>query len=262
MTTQAYLGQFYLAAESFTVNATGKSTTAGFYYLEGYSGETQLIEAVEALIAAVYVGATVTLSKATGKITIDLATTGSITWAATAPTLMALLGYTGNLSGSQTYVATNKARYCWVPLHNGAVAAPAETPNALTAAAFWNRVSTSRVVRASDGTASSVEGQLTTGEGELVYHYLDKASVRKTATPDPGTFEQLWLDTFAKGRRCRVVLDVATATDPYAQSLYVEAMFTDPNAEQIGRIDDYIERAVDNLDAMWNVRVPLVEFNP
>lgn len=258
--TQVYLSRFYLAAQTFTVNVTAKSTTAGYYFGEGYSGEStnQLIEHVQDRIDDVYGSATVKLDKTTGKVTIDLGTTGSITWG-TATTLRDLLGYTGDLSASQSYTATNQMRYAWVPLRSGAAVDASRYPNNRTAVEAWDYSSMSRVIRATDGTAYTVKAPLATGEAEISYDKLDLTSVRRSANPDPGTFEQLWIDSLSTGARVRVVLTVpGTATDPYTSANYVEAIFGEDG--EIGRFGDYARRHIDDYNGLWDVDLPFVEY--
>lgn len=256
MTTQALLGRFYLAAQTFTVSATGKTTTAGHYFASGYSGESadQLCEHVQDKIDDVYAGATVALSLSTGKVTIELGTTGSITWG-TATTLRDLLGFTGDLSGADTYIADNPMRYVWCPQRNGSAAALSEYPNGLTAASFWDYESTSRLVRAADGTATTIRGTLATGKAMLAWRLLAKTSVRASSSPDPGTWEQLWLDVVGDGERVRLVLDDAS----YTSANYVEAV-PGVDDDALGEFGDYCGRSRPPFDGLWDVELPLVEY--
>jgi hypothetical protein len=256
MSTQALLGRFYLAAQSFTVNATGKATTAGHYFLCGYSGEStdQLCEHVQDLVDDVCAGATVGLSLTTGKVTIELGTTGSITWGS-ATELRDLLGFTGDLSGADTYLADNPARYAWAPQRNGNAAAMGEHPNALTAASFYDYASNTRLVRSKDGTATTVAGPLSTGEAMVGWRFLSKSSCRASAAPDPGTFEQLWLDCLGGGERVRLVLSASS----YTSANYVECV-AGRDDEVLGAFGDYCKRSRPPFDGLWDVALPLVEY--
>jgi len=112
-TTMWFLGA-YPSLPASTVTVTGPGTIpAGNYYLWDSTASQSLVDALEAaLVEAGAAGASVTLTKS-GHVRIDLGTTGSITWSDA--TVRNLYGFTGNLSGSQVYVAPNRSPLFWSP---------------------------------------------------------------------------------------------------------------------------------------------------
>jgi len=256
MTTQCLLGRFYLAAQTITVNATPVVTTAGYYYLAGYTGESpnQLDDHLGGLIAGVVAGSGIGIDLATGLTYIAMPGAATITWG-TATTLRDLLGFSGADTGStELAISSDPCRYLWAPKRNSAAVALRSYANGLTAASFWDRPSMSMTHRAPSGASSTIAAPFTAGVNELSWQRLDKTSVRVTANPTPNTFEQFWLDTINGGQEMRVVLDASSYTSANTVSALARS-----EDDGYGDFSSYANRSQDDFDLHWDVRIPLVE---
>jgi hypothetical protein len=251
--SQCILARFQLPAQTFTAGATPLATTAGFYFLMGHSGEAvdQLCEHLADLIDATYAGADVYLDLSTGKITIDLGETGSITWGSTA--LRDLLGFDAHLSGASSYTAPNVARYLWRSPRD-----PSDQPNGLTLDTFWNPESRTRGVRSSDGSVRIVQGAYTAKRALLRWDGVSKALARRTEDPDPGTFEQLWHDAIDRGEQLRIVFDASSTS--YTSSAYADALAFDPDEGTVGVFDNWCDNGARKHTLLWDIQIPLVEL--
>ena len=257
MTTQCLLGRFYLPAQTITVNSTAITTTAGWYYAAGYTGESpaQLDDHLGALIAGVVASSGIGIDLSTGLTYIAMPGSATITWG-TGTTLRDLLGFEGTDTGSTDLAAsTNPCRYLWAPTRNSAAVGLTSYANGLTAASFYDYPSKSATVRAPSGAASTVKAPLTTGVCDLLWQRLDKASVRRTTDPDPDCFEQFWLDTINGGQRLRVVLNASN----YTSANTVECLVRSED-EGYGDFGSFAVRSQADFDGHWDVRIPLVEY--
>ena len=254
MASNAYIGRAYMPSQALVIGAQAETTTAGHYYLAGYDlGVTDvgLVEHLEDVILATtgdpYPSATVVLSLTTGKVTIDFSTTGTLDWTDTA--LRDALGFTGNLAAASSYTGANVARHLWLPSRE-----PADYP--LDRALVWDDESNTRTIRSSDGTSFAVKGPGEAGRAEIAYRYLTLAETVRTADPGPGTAEQLWRDTGAAGQPVRYLPD----TGSYAATTdYVTGLWDMEDGEK--SFTTFATRAVPGSAALWDVRVPLVEYS-
>lgn len=112
-TTMWFMGSYpALPASTVTVSTAG-AIAAGNYYLWDATASQSLVDALAAaLVSAGAAGASVTLTKS-GHVRIDLGAVDSVTWSSSA--VRDLYGYTGNLSGSQVYLAPNRSPLFWSP---------------------------------------------------------------------------------------------------------------------------------------------------
>lgn len=125
ITTAWLVGSYFLPATTITINGSGEdfSTSAQGWYLYHPTDALSLIDQLEVvLVAAPVAGATVRVLE---NRTVRISAPGnfSITW--TSSTLRDLLGFTGNLAGTNTYTATNVSPLLWSP---GKPESPTESP--------------------------------------------------------------------------------------------------------------------------------------
>jgi len=260
MASTILLGRFYLAAQTFTVNATPLTTTAGYYYLAGYGGESpnQLDDHVGALIATVVPGAGIGIALDTGLVYIGLPGSATITWG-TATTLRDLLGFAGDVSSTDLAISAAAARYIWIPRRSTTAVAVALYTQGIAPSTIWSRSSTSRVVVSPSGVISTVRGPYTGGECVLEWRYLSESSVLRAAATDPDvdTLEQLWLDVLRYGQRVRVIPDSSVYT---SSATCVEAVVGSTD-DVIGSFGAIATRCPDS-PALWDVTLPLREYVP
>lgn len=249
---QELIGQVYVPSYDLTVNATAKATTAGTYFVRGYSAEStaQLLEHVEDLIQSVYAGATVTYSSTTGLVTIALGTTGSITWDDTA--LRDILGFTANLSSVTEATATNPPKYIWRPSTQAN-----RYPHELSAANFWVPSSDTIIDLAENGTTYALEGK-NRYAAEIEWYYLAKAEVLTPTSGNDSSFQRFWLDVPAAGGAFRLVFDRTS----YTSTGYVTAMLAPQSERRLGSFDAFrrINAATDPANAYWDLKLPLVKY--
>ncbi|MCP4549514.1 MAG: hypothetical protein GY835_23915 [bacterium] len=262
MTYQHWLGLIDIAADSkdFTVDDGGGvdaiALTPNSYFMMGYTGEGgALVDHMTTLIADEIAGSTVTYSLVTGKVTLNFnGNTTAVVWTDTA--LRDLLGFTGNLSGATSYVATNEARYCWRP------SMPMLYPKHLTSAASFYAARSSTIVQRAPGGKTYSRAGSTVYDASVAYDLLPVAEV---LTPTTGTvyadFEQWWLDVPAVGNRFRIVLDRTAYADT---DDYVTCMFGDDDLEELGSFLDWAGRSetesISEYNGLWGVQIPLMKY--
>ena len=255
MAYQMLLGRFYLASNDFTVNDSGGadtlSTTAGYYYPSGYSGDTQLCEHLQSVIRAnggVYTSATVTLSAATGLITIDFATGGTdITLNWTDTDLRNILGFTENQSGAKSDTATNQMRYVWRPTRS-----MSDHPVDLTE--FWSPATNTKLVRSTDGTTYAIRGN-EYNEATAEWQYLPQADVITNSSTAYESLQEFYSDVIVKGQSVRLLPDRTS----YTSSSYKEALIGLPD-KSLGSFRDFCNRHITSYNGLWSVSLPLAEY--
>jgi hypothetical protein len=193
---------------------------------------------------------TLTYSASTGLATLDCdGTTTSVTWTDTA--LRDLLGFTGNLSGSTSYTATNQMRYVWRPSRP-------LTRHPVKQSRFLAERSNTRVFSSNDGTARSLKGFDTYG-GDFGYDLLEDSEVVIDSSTVYEAFEQWWLDVPHEGMPFRAYPDrtLNTSTD------FIECRMMRSGSDEVelGKFEDYARRDEDNYDGLWSVDFRLVK-NP
>jgi hypothetical protein len=229
---------------------TGDTADAPFY-IAGYTAEatSQLCEFIQEAIRTKtgYTTATCSFDFATGKVTLGFNVTTSVTWGDSA--LRDLLGYTGNLSGSTSYVAPNEAQYVWRPNRKFSLF-PADGTR------LFAPESTTTVFRSRDGTISTTMGTLLQGARNLEYEFLAE---NRVVIPASGTinqeFEQYFRQPIHDGAPHRIYPDATafTATD------FITAV-VGTGEEMIGEWTDFAERNVSNFNGLWSVSIPVLEF--
>lgn len=253
ITYQLLLGRFYQAASAaaFTVDSNDINIAAGWYYPWGYSGESsdQFLDHLQTLIRAIgapFTTATVTCAVATGLVTIDTNAGSSkdITWSDT--DVRDLLGFTGNLTGAESYTATNQMRYVWRPTK-------ALSYTSVDRDEIWAPDSSSRVLRSSGGTAYSVVGY-TAYDVELSWQYLPKADVITDSSTVWESLQQFWVDVIAKGSPLRYLPDRTSYT---STSFGCGLVMGD---ETIGSFEDMVRRNIDGVDTRWGASVQVAKY--
>jgi len=251
-TYQHWLGRFAVGAsnDSFTVDATAKTCTAGNYYLFGYTSEStvQFIEHMEDLIAAVVASSTVTYSTTTERVTIAWGSNShALTWTDT--DLRDLLGFTTNLaSGAGPYTATNAPRYLWAP-NRGFTSTP------VISSRVYAPISSTVVHCSRDGTLTTVRGN-TRYAGEVEYQLLDGTRVFVPATGSVNKeLEKFFEDVIAAGELIRVYPDRSLN----ASTSYVTVKACVPG-EPIGSFEDWAARHISSYDGLADVRIPLAKY--
>jgi len=254
-TLQALIGRFDINTDnqSWTVDSNPLSTTAGKYFISGYTGESaanNLVATMQvdmlAALAPSHTSATIALDLATGLITIGgFDSSIAITWDDT--NLRDLLGYTGNLSGDTSYPATNPARYLWRP-NKGLSDYP------VTLDAVFAPESATMVGATRDGTIMTAR-QTTVYGGEYEWQLIQESDAIIPATGSINReFEQFFTDIIAAGERVRFVFDrtsYASTGDFVTVTIFPG---DDPEPTAIGPVQDYLTRAVDGNLALWDVR--------
>lgn len=255
MALSMFLGRFYLGGtlDTFTIDDGGGAQTVtltnGYRYVTGYTGEgtNQLCEDFTAKVQALggnYHAATATFSTMTGKITLDFGGHNmAIVW--TDGDLQTLMGFSGTQSGAANYVATNKARYTWIPSR-------AMTDYPTNATNIWNPVSTTVGLRSGNGTTTTLAGDLL-NETQIDFTFLTEA---ETITPATGTvyadYQQFWTDVFHAGEMVRFYPDKTLA----ASTSFKTAVW---GGEEVGSFRDMADRYTSKFNGLWNVTVPMWE---
>lgn len=249
-TYQQYLTRFSFGGNdpAFTVNDGGGADnitiTPGYYWLKGYSGEvaSQLMEHLSTLMAAEIAGSTATYSYSTGLVTLDFnSTTTAVTWWDT--DLRDALGFTANLSGAASYVATYKARYAWRPsLPMSYIGTSLDS--------FWAIEPRTKVMRSNDGKVSSVAMDPLYSQ-TVRYIGLPSAEILTDECDLQDSFEQFYAD--AIGQPIRIYTDKTLDTEASIKTGVIAAA-EEGNA---AKIVDTMDRHVDSYQGMWNVELPL-----
>lgn len=249
---QEYFGRFPIGAttDSFTVTnsaANALTLTAGYYYTDGYTGETavQFCNHVQNIIRTATgspnPNANVSYSHATGRVTIALDVACTIAWgdAALAP----ILGFsTDTTANAATHVGTQQPRYVWRP----SVAA-SEYSTSLTGQT-WAPVSTTKYRRANSGAIHSVPGSVLY-ETMFSYNYLPLADAIRAATQTYTSFQEWFEDVICNGYRVRFYRDRTLNS-----SLDVEdAMW---GGEDPGRFVEVMTRNLQRFNGYWRVELP------
>jgi hypothetical protein len=265
MAYQEYIGQIVIATASKDFNiddgvtaAQDVSLTVGEYYADGYSGDTQLCEHMQAQIRASHAtyNASTVARNSDGKVEITFAGTPSpgnvtVTWTDTA--LGTLLGFTSALSGATTYAADVTPKGVWRP------SMPlSETPGDETT--WWSKRSTTKVTVSLDGSTYSVEGDLLY-DGIFRYENLPVADVLETSSTTWTTFESLWENVVHEARPIRILPD----RDSYTSSTHKTGLIVPADAEMggdavtIGHVREYQGRTVDSYNGLWDVEFKMVK---
>lgn len=257
---QRYLGQFRLGTSrlNFTITdpvmgAQALTLTDGDYFMAGYTGETtaQFCEHMQAVIRAAHASqatSTVTLEAGTGIVAIAFGSgqDTSVTW--TDATLATMLGYAGNLSGSQTYVAPNQAQYIWLPA-KGLADYPGYKQD------WWAKQSTTRTMRAPTGQTFSRAGNLL-NDAKIEYMYLPESNVWAKGSTWHASFEAFFEDVIHAGQpfRCYPDLDSNTSTT------YKTAILATDEGETVGNMKDFAERNITRYNNFWKIKLSLWEY--
>jgi len=249
MTTyQQFLGRFQLTSseKDFVINDGGGAETlaltVGFYYISDYLSLCTHMTSVIQVLGGNYAGMTVAYDADTGLIAIDCdGTTTSITWTDTG--LQNLLGFTGNLSGATSYIATNQARYVWRPTR-----AISGYPTSMTypEGPLVER-STTRLYRANDGAIRSIEGGLLY-DATLRYENLSKSEVITSPTTVWESLQQFWIDVVHKGEKIYFYPDRSQPSDRISMKW---APIGDE--ETVGSFADYIKPYSSNYMGLWDL---------
>ena len=209
---QQYLGQFYLdtTMNDFVV-ARGSSSNAialtnAVYWIAGYTGEsnaniTCLCEHITNKITSAtgaIVKCNVTYNGSTGFVTMQFNAATNITWTDSA--LQSLLGFSGSQINAQSYTATRKPRYVWRPTN------PPRDYTGLPETGFQNPKTTTRYIRAKDGTVHSVVGNLLY-DVKTSYQYLLDGEVHKSNPDNYTSLQSFYEDVIQNGYRVRVYPD-------------------------------------------------------
>lgn len=255
MTLQHYVGTLTIDDDSkdFTVDtdpSTGPfalALTTGDYFVFGYTGEAtdQLLEHLQTVIRTVGAFNTtdVTFDGASGLVTINFKATCSVVWTDT--DLRDLLGFTGNLSGSSAYTATNTCRGLWRP------GLPMTAyPGDLTR--LWGQRSTSRIGVSSDGSTYSNEGTILY-DGVYRYSLLPEDEIITTSTTVWESLEQFWEDCVHPGKPVRVYPDRTLN----ASTSYETALMSNADGKVGGFHDAMIGRWREDYNGFWSVEFML-----
>ena len=242
---QRYLGQFSItdSNKDFSVDGQAVSLDTGDYYMSG-SGSTQLVEHIQSKIRAIgaaFLSAEVSQASDSGKITITPNTpiTG-IVW--TDAALGTLLGFTGNLSGSDSYTSTNQARYCWFP-PNGLSLYPGVVTD------WWSPKSTTKAHISANGQTYSRKGNLLY-DGRFEYRHLLPARVWKSGSAWWDSFESFFEDVIHEGSPIRCFPDRTQDTD---SGDYETAMWQPDEGKPVGTMMDLVGRNLKEYNGYWRV---------
>ena len=254
MALSQWLGRFTVSSsnDSFTVDATAKTCTAGNYYMRGYTGEgtVQFIEHMEDLIAAVVASSTVTYSTTTGFITITFgSSTHTITW--TDADLKTLLGFDGvnTAVAAASFTGLMPPKYVWSP--DVAISDAPVDPSRIVQPISSTRVHVSR-----DGTLVTVEGN-TRYAADVEYSLIAGARV---FVPSTGSINQeletFFTDVIARGELIRILPAIGTYA---ATTDYITAKVGSPG-EEIGAFDRFARKHVRSYQGLASVRLPVLKY--
>lgn len=251
MTLQQYVGQFTLpnTALNLTVGGTPVALTAGTRFAFGYTGETavQFLEHLEDIIQTASATGTVTYDPLTGLVTISFVGVETIVWNDT--DLRDLLGFTGNLAGSDTYTADNTLRYVWRPSTG-----LSDYPGDLTT--WWVPESSTKVVRSKDGTTTTVKGSEIFGT-KIEYDKLPKNDVIKSSATKWQALETWWRDVVHEGNPFRCYPDRTLN----ASTSYHTAVWKPEDEETgIGSFAEFRKRNIGTYNGLWIVEMELWKY--
>jgi len=251
MALSRWFGRFAIGAnnDSFLVDATAKTCTAGNYYLRGYTAEatSQLCEHLTTLVAAVVASSTVTYSATSGKVTITWGSDShSLTWTDT--DLRDLLGFTGNIaSAAGPFEATNEPQYVWSP-----DVAMSDAP--VSPLRIVQPVSSTRVHVSRDGTLTTTRGN-TRYAADVEYQLLDGARVFIPSTGSVNKELEQFFDVIAAGEPIRLypdrTLNVSTS--------FVTVRVAVPGGEEIGAFDRFARKRIRAYQGLADVQIPVVK---
>jgi hypothetical protein len=247
-TLQEYHGRFAIGSDrdSLSFDGTALTLTSGRYYICGYTGETphQLCEHMEEKLQTVHASATCRYDRATGRVTITTGA-GSVTITWTDAGLGSLLGFAGNLSGASSYTAPNQPRYVWRPGEG-----LSEYP--LDPTLWWGSSSSTRSIRAPDGTTSTVVSPAMLYAGTYGYSLLSGSEVFTSSTTVWESLQCFWEDVAAAGMRIRIFPDrtsYASSADCTHAIWKMEKEITD--------FVTYAKRHFQQMNSLWNVSFEL-----
>lgn len=260
MATQTYLGRFVIDADSkdLTVDdgvtgAIAVSLDIGKYFMAGATGETQLVEHMQAQIrlanAAFDPEVSVTFDYTTGKVSFTFSGAQALNFTVvfTDTNLRTLLGYTADFSsgGGATQTAGNEAKYVWRPNRSFSTH-PVERGRLLESE------STTTINVAKDGTTTSAVGSLLKRADPLSYMMLAEARI---IVPSTGTvnreLETFFDDVVHKGEHVRIFPDdTATATANFTPVVIVD------DSGEVGSFSDFSRRHIRNYNGLWDVDIP------
>jgi hypothetical protein len=257
MTTyQQWFGRFAVGAsnDSFSVDATAKTLTAGNYYITGYTAESasQLCEHMTTLVAAVVASSTVAYNATTGFIKITFGSgSHKITFTDTA--LKTLLGFGAvdtTTTAAASFTATREPQYVWRP-NRGTSSHPVQLNQ------FWAPRSTTIVGRSKDGTTYGVRGNLLY-DAEVSYTMLEESRVIVPSTGSVNKeLQTFYEDVVHAGQPIRIYPDRTLA----ASTSYVTALVSPGKEDEaVPAWGDFATRHVANYNGLWDVTLPLVKW--
>jgi hypothetical protein len=185
-----------------------------------------------------------------GQVEIDFdGVDADVTWTNTE--LRDILGFTANLTGTSTYSATNKPRYCWNPTIQ-------ISDHPVDRDRVWEINSGTTIHRSKDGTAYAVVGKKTDEAKDLRWDLLPQADVSADSDTDYPCLEMFYEDVAHAGQPIRFIPD---RTSYAATTDYVVGFWAGEDNEPLGPFTEYAERWRTNWDGRWNVRFSLVEYD-
>lgn len=254
MTTyQQYLGSFAADALSFSAAGEALTTTAGTYYIAGYTAEAtaQFAEHLQAVIRAA-VGVDLSLSTvnySAGHIGIALLdalsapVVGDLVW--TDAELGLLLGFTGSQTGQSEYEATYSPRYVWrpsVPVKNNA-----------SLSQWWTPRSNTRVTRGPLGHTFGAAGSLLY-EADVEYLMIPEAECRiGDSATGYNQLERFFKDVAHAAQPIRCYRDRTLNTLANIET----AMWAPTGDSGLGSWGELSARFDDRWEGRWSVRLRL-----
>lgn len=182
-------------------------------YLEHATGALSMIKALQvALLAAPLAGASVYLAQ-DGYVRIEATSTFILEWTASGTALRDALGFTGDLSGANSYTAPNRSTLLWVPRRN-------ESPALAPLGVVGDSTHAITQVVASDGTQVTREFGSPVRRNEYRWAYIDK--------------DQYWTSAESGGELYAFLRDVGLPGAKFYLYRQVDADYTSSSAVTLG----------------------------
>lgn len=121
---------------------------------------------------------------------------------------------------------------------------------------MWEYETTTKTVRASDGSSYAVAGSSSSGRADISYRLLARNEIARDADPETGTLEQFFFDVSAAGLPLRYVPDSTSyaATTDYAQGMW-------ELGEDLTTFTAFARRSIDGYDGLWDVDIPIIKYD-
>lgn len=230
MANPAFFGSLTIDADNDTIVVDGATDalTHGEYFIHSLETLPSLLDTI--VVACAAHGRSIAYAISTdGVLTISSPTAFSLSL-----DVITTLGYTAALSGSSSYIATNKLQYCWFPTRFKQGTAPT----------IGSRHAIVNQVETADGTVYTSKLGEFAPRTVIECDFVPMARVWNQAN-DNASLEEFWQTTYSEGRKVIFWHDYGPSETQYA---YVPDLSS--------KTDLVPTRSIPGYDGLWNVALP------